>query len=81
MEKVPSPSASVGQIPRRPSSRGMESMIPPRQGSFRQHQPQQQRHSPVQPTAAAITPVEKPPLIFCKRRLSWPEINTSSTSR
>lgn len=48
------------------------SMIPHRQGSFRQVR------SPVQPTPA---PLDRPPLAFCRRRLSWPEINTSSTSR
>ncbi|KAG5680215.1 hypothetical protein PVAND_009740 [Polypedilum vanderplanki] len=75
---VPSPSASIGQVPssslRRPSSRGtIETMVPSRQGSFRQ----QQRHSPVQPVAA----LDRPPLAFCKRRMSWPEIDASSTSR
>lgn len=47
----------------------MESMIPPRQGSFRQSR------SPVQQA-----PLDRPPLAFCKRRLSWPEINSSATS-
>ncbi|CAG9806224.1 unnamed protein product [Chironomus riparius] len=77
--RVPSPSASAGQIPtslRRSSARALatESMIPPRQGSFRQ-----QRLSPVQPASPA--PIDKPALAFCKRRMSWPEINTTSTSR
>lgn len=70
-KKVPSPSATapLACSLRRTSSRGMESMIPPRQGSFRQSR------SPVQQA-----PLDRPPLAFCKRRLSWPEINASSTS-
>jgi len=71
IKKIPSPSATA-PLPsslRRASSRGMESMVPARQGSFRQNR------SPVQ-----AAPLDKPPLAFCKRRLSWPEINASSTS-
>jgi hypothetical protein len=54
---------------RRQSTQRLECLVPPRQGSFRQ------RNSPIHPT-----PQDKPPLAFCKRRLSWPEMNVQSTS-
>jgi hypothetical protein len=55
---------------RRQSSRGLECLQPPqRSGSFRQ------RTSPVN-----ATPPEKPPLAFCRRRSSWPEIDPRATS-
>ena len=61
------------QIPQSPQpgsrrqSRNLECLVPPRTGSFRQ------RNSPVhQPTPT--------PLAFCKRRLSWPEVDPSSKS-
>lgn len=62
------PPQSQGSIRRQ--SRALECLAPPRKGSFRQ------RHSPVhQPT-----PPDRPPLVFCKRRLSWPEVDPTSTS-
>lgn len=63
------PPQSQGSIRRQ--SRALECLAPPRKGSFRQ-----QRHSPVhQPS-----PQDRPPLAFCKRRLSWPEVDPRSTS-
>lgn len=55
----------------RRQSRALECLAPPRKGSFRQ-----QRHSPVHQNA----PQDRPPLAFCKRRLSWPEVDARSTS-
>lgn len=54
----------------RRQSRALECLAPPRKGSFRQ------RHSPVHQNA----PQDRPPLAFCKRRLSWPEVDPRSTS-
>lgn len=72
---VPPPGTSTAQSTssiRRQSSRGSAeaaNLIPPRPGSFRQ------RTSPVH-----LTPPDKPPLAFCKRRLSWPEVDLRATS-
>lgn len=69
---VPAPGTTPqnqGSIRRQ--SRALECLAPPRKGSFRA-----QRISPVhQPS-----PLDRPPLAFCKRRLSWPEVETQSTS-
>lgn len=70
---VPAPGTTTplqhqGSIRRQ--SRALECLAPPRKGSFRH------RQSPVHQAA----PPEKPPLVFCKRRLSWPEVDPSSTS-
>lgn len=54
----------------RRQSRNLDCLAPPRKGSFRQ------RHSPVHQNA----PQDRPPLAFCKRRLSWPEVDSRSTS-
>ncbi|XP_036671560.3 BAI1-associated protein 3 [Drosophila suzukii] len=67
----PSTSASGGGTPQsRRQSRALECLAPPRTGSFRQ------RNSPLhQPD-----PPPRPPLAFCKRRLSWPEVDPRSNS-
>lgn len=50
----------------RRQSRALDCLAPPRKGSFRQ------RTSP--------TTVERPSLAFCKRRLSWPEVDPQSNT-
>lgn len=71
---VPSPGTitppqSQGSIRRQ--SRTLDCLAPPRKGSFRS-----QRIPPIQQPS----PIDRPPLAFCKRRLSWPEVETHSTS-
>lgn len=66
------PPQSQGSIRRQ--SRALECLAPPRKGSFRT-----QRVSPTH-QASTATSVDRPPLAFCKRRLSWPEVETQSTS-
>ncbi|KAL7732073.1 hypothetical protein ACLKA6_015835 [Drosophila palustris] len=65
-------SSSAGSTPinSRRQSRALECLAPPRTGSFRSrnsalHQPD---------------PPPRPPLAFCKRRLSWPEVDPRSNS-
>ncbi|XP_030373043.1 BAI1-associated protein 3 [Scaptodrosophila lebanonensis] len=63
-------SAGGTPIGSRRQSRALECLAPPRTGSFRQ------RNSPLhQPD-----PPPRPPLAFCKRRLSWPEVDPRSNS-
>lgn len=65
-------SSSAGNTPinSRRQSRALECLAPPRTGSFRS------RNSPLhQPD-----PPPRPPLAFCKRRLSWPEVDPRSNS-
>ncbi|XP_055685736.1 BAI1-associated protein 3 [Lutzomyia longipalpis] len=66
---TPPPQTTTGQSSSRRQSRNLECLVPPRTGSFRQ------RNSPVH-----TTPPDRPPLAFCRRRLSWPEIDSRSTS-
>ncbi|GAB0094621.1 hypothetical protein DMENIID0001_099430 [Sergentomyia squamirostris] len=66
---TPPPQTTGGQSSSRRQSRNLECLAPPRTGSFRQ------RNSPVH-----TTPPDRPPLAFCRRRLSWPEIDSRSTS-
>ncbi|XP_002012102.3 BAI1-associated protein 3 [Drosophila mojavensis] len=64
--------SSAGNTPinSRRQSRALECLVPPRTGSFRS------RNSPLhQPD-----PPPRPPLAFCKRRLSWPEVDPRSNS-
>ncbi|EDW68736.1 BAI1-associated protein 3 [Drosophila virilis] len=64
--------SSAGSTPinSRRQSRALECLAPPRTGSFRS------RNSPLhQPD-----PPPRPPLAFCKRRLSWPEVDPRSNS-
>lgn len=71
---VPAPGTTtppLGQGSIRRQSRALECLAPPRKGSFRA-----QRVSPVH----QVTQLDRPPLAFCKRRLSWPEVETQSTS-
>ncbi|XP_055846829.1 BAI1-associated protein 3 [Episyrphus balteatus] len=68
---VPPPGTTPAQnLSSRRQSRALECLVPPRTGSFRQ------RSSPVHQPA----PQDRPPLAFCKRRLSWPEVDPRSTS-
>lgn len=69
---VPPPGTvtTTQNLPSRRQSRALECLVPPRTGSFRQ------RTSPVHHPA----PQDRPPLAFCKRRLSWPEVDPRSTS-
>lgn len=64
---VTPPQSQSGSIRRQ--SRALECLAPPRKGSFRQ------RNSPIH-----TAPPDRPPLAFCRRRLSWPEVDPRSTS-
>lgn len=55
--------------PRPQPRNSLECMEPVRRGSFRQ------RTSPIH-----AAPPDRPPLAFCRRRLSWPEVDPHSTS-
>ncbi|XP_037880919.1 BAI1-associated protein 3 [Glossina fuscipes] len=63
-------SANSTPLSQRRQSRALECLVPPRTGSFRQ------RNSPLHQT----DPPPRPPLAFCKRRLSWPEVDPRSNS-
>ncbi|EDW37713.1 GL21171 [Drosophila persimilis] len=65
-----SASGSGGTPQSRRQSRALECLAPPRTGSFRQ------RNSPLH----QVDPPPRPPLAFCKRRLSWPEVDPRSNS-
>ncbi|XP_037939126.1 BAI1-associated protein 3 [Teleopsis dalmanni] len=66
----PQGSASTNNTPTRRQSRALECLAPMRTGSFRQR------------NAALLQqdPPPRAPLAFCKRRLSWPEVDPRSNS-